>query len=368
MSDSQGVRPPHSPRRGRGAVSNPAGRFEKFETEACDDGWGGLEREIARAPRSVATEVTEERARTIIATNDSPDIPFDRSINPYRGCEHGCIYCFARPSHGYYGLSSGLDFETKIFAKTNAAERLEAALRRPGYLCEKIALGSNTDPYQPTERRLRITRSILEVMVRFRHPVSVVTKSHGIVRDLDLLRELAADGLASVYVSITTLDTELASSMEPRASTPERRLAAVERMAAAGVPCGVLFSPVIPGLNDHELESVLEAAAGAGASSAGYLVVRLPFEIKDLFREWLETHYPLRAGKVMSLIRSLRGGRLNDPRFGHRHRGTGRYAEMLKARFGVATRQHGLGGKGPRLSTELFRVPPDDGPQGRLFD
>ncbi len=368
MTDRSEERRPAAPRRGRGAVSNPEGRFERFETIACDDGWGGLEREFEEAPRSVATEVTEERARTIIATNDSPDIPFDRSINPYRGCEHGCIYCFARPSHAYYGLSAGLDFETKIFAKTNAAERLEAALRRPGYRCEKIALGSNTDPYQPTERKLGLTRSILEVMTRFRHPVSVVTKSYGVVRDLDLLEDLARDGLTCVFLSITTLDRELAATMEPRASMPERRLAAVRRLTAAGVPCGVLFSPVIPGLNDHELEDVLREAAGAGATHAGYLLVRLPHEIKTLFREWLETHYPLRAEKVLSLIRSLRGGRLNDPRFGHRHRGSGRHAEMLKTRFEVAARRHGLDGDRTALRTDLFRVPPEDGPQGRLFD
>jgi DNA repair photolyase len=358
---------PRGPRRGRGATGNPAGRFERFDVEPLDDGWGSLERELAERPQ-LETEVTERQARSIIATNDSPDVPFERSINPYQGCEHGCIYCFARPTHSYLGLSPGLDFESRIFAKPNAAELLEAALRRRSYSPAAIALGSNTDPYQPVERRLRITRSVLEVLSRFDHPLSIVTKSFTVVRDIDILGPMAGKNLARVYLSVTTLDDELARRMEPRASTPARRIEALRRLADAGVPCGLLFSPVVPALNDHELERVLEAATAAGAVASDWLLLRLPWEVASLFEQWLRANYPLRAERVLSRIRELRDGRLNDPRFALRHRGTGQQASVLEARFQLAARRLGLVRKLPPLETALFHVPDDTSPQGRLFD
>ncbi|HEX6852661.1 MAG TPA: PA0069 family radical SAM protein [Candidatus Polarisedimenticolaceae bacterium] len=339
----------------RGFTINPAGRFEvrRFEPDFPEG--------------DASTVVVEDRTRSILATNDSPDVPFDRSINPYRGCEHGCAYCFARPSHAYLGWSPGRDFETKILAKPRAADLLRRELAKPGYRCEPIALGTNTDPYQPLERKMRITRSVLEVLVEHRHPFSIVTKSAGVLRDLDLIAPMAREGMAKVFLSITTLDPELARRLEPRASAPRRRLEALRGLGSEGVPTGVLASPMIPGLNDHELERILEASAAAGASSAGYLLVRLPNEMKTLFVEWLGLHYPTKAGKVLALIREMRGGELNDPRFGERMRGRGPYADLLARRFEVACRRYGLRGREASLDTSRFRVPEPVGRQRRLF-
>lgn len=340
-------------RRGRGAVSNRSGRFEAFEREAFDDGWGTLEEPLER----LVTELTAERTRSIIATNDSPDIPFSQSINPYKGCEHGCIYCFARPTHAYLGLSPGQDFETRIVYKPDAPEVLRRQLGARGYRPRVIAIGANTDPYQPSERQLRLTRSIIEVMAETRHPFGLVTKSAGVLRDVDLLAPLAADGLVNVFVSVTTLEPSLARRMEPRAAAPHRRLAAIAELSSVGVPVGVLASPMIPALNDHELEAILEAAAGAGARSANYILVRLPLEIKELFAEWLETHFPDRADRVLSLIRQTRGGALYRSQFGTRMRGTGSYADLLARRYEVATRRLGLDAGLPDLDTTKFRRP-----------
>jgi DNA repair photolyase len=344
-------------------VRNVAGRFEPFEVVPFDDGWGGLEQPLPR----LETTFTPEASRTIITTNDSPDVPFARSINPYKGCEHGCVYCFARPTHAYLNLSPGLDFESRIFTKPHAARLLRDAMCRRGYRCEPIAVGTNTDPYQPGERRLRITREILELLAEFRHPVSIVTKSNLVLRDLDILATLAEQGLTAVFLSVTTLDRGLARCMEPRAPTPERRLQAVEALCRAGVPTGVLASPMIPGLNDSELERILGAAAAAGARSANYILVRLPHEVKQLFTEWLETHYPSKAKRVLGRLREMRGGRLNDPRFGNRMRGEGNHAELLQRRFEVTCRRLGLSREQPRLDCSRFRPPSRTGDQGRLF-
>jgi DNA repair photolyase len=370
--------------RGRGALSNRAGRFERFRVEPAEDAdprptqeeapapmdgqapMGGPEPDDEPAP--LRTTVTPERTRRIISTNDSPDLPFDRSINPYRGCEHGCVYCFARPTHAYLGLSPGLDFETRLFSKPDAARLLREELRRPGYRCATLALGANTDPYQPIERRLGITRSVLEVLAEHRHPVSVVTKSDLVLRDADILGAMARQRLAVVMISITTLDRRLARAMEARAPTPARRLEAIRALSQAGIPAGVLSSPMIPGLNDAELEAILAAAAGAGARSAGYVLLRLPHEIKDLFREWLETHEPLKAPRVLALLRSMRGGGLYDASFGARMRGEGPHAELLRQRYHVACRRHGLQTRAEPLDTSSFRVPPRAGDQGRLFE
>jgi DNA repair photolyase len=323
--------------KGRGATINPAGRFATHTSEAFDDGW---ERE--ELPDSIATEVRAELARSVISRNDSPDIPFEQSINPYRGCEHGCVYCYARPSHAYVDLSPGLDFETKIFYKQDAARLLREEIARPGYRCRTIMLGANTDPYQPVEKRLRVTRELLEVMLEARHPVAVITKGALVLRDLDLLRELAARNLVQVTVSVTTLDPELKRTLEPRTASPQARLRVVAELARAGVPVGVFAAPMIPAVNDAELESILEAAAAAGAKRAGYVLLRLPHEVKELFRAWLEQHLPLRAAHVMSLVQQARGGRDNDPNFGTRMRGTGPWAAMLRARFESACRRFGL--------------------------
>ena len=350
--------------KGRGAAANPAGRFAKDAREAgepppAEDGSPEL-------PRHPQTVVRLQQARTIISRNASPDIPFSQSINPFQGCEHGCIYCYARPSHAYLDLSPGLDFETRLFAKPNAAALLREELAKPGYRCELIALGANTDPYQPIEREYRITRSILEVMLECRHPVSIVTKSAGVLRDLDLLRDLARDGLVRVHVSVDTLDGELARTLEPRAAAPHRRLEAIRRLAEAGVPCGVFVAPVIPFVNDADMEKVLEAAAEAGADSAHFVILRLPNELKDLFRDWLLRHLPMRAAHVMARVQDMRGGRDNDPRFGSRMRGEGLYADLIAKRFAAACRRLGLGTKRePDLPTHLFRPPA--GPQGDLF-
>jgi DNA repair photolyase len=350
--------------RGRGARSNATGRYEAVARESFDDGWTPDDAE----PAPLRTEVSVERARRIITRNDSPDVGFSASINPYRGCEHGCIYCYARPAHAYMGLSPGLDFESRIFFKPDAAHLLTAELSRKGYCPELIHIGGNTDPYQPQERTLRVTRSVIEVLLRFQHPFSLITKSALVVRDLDLLAPAAAAGLTRVAISVTTLDRRLARSMEPRAATPERRLDAIRRLTAAGVPVTVMFAPAIPGLNDHELEAVLEAAAQAGASGAGYVTLRLPLEIKDLFREWLETDHPDRARRVMSLVRQMRGGKDYDMTWGKRMRGEGPIADLLSLRFNTARRRFGLDRDWPPLDVSRFRAPNGAGGQMDLFD
>ena len=349
---------------GRGARSNASGRYEADRREAYDDGW--TDQDEAAAP--LRTTLSPEHARTIIAKNTSPDVGFDRSINPYKGCEHGCIYCYARPSHAWMGLSPGLDFESRIFFKPDAARLLEQEFSKPRYVCRRIHIGGNTDPYQPVERETNSTRSILEVMQRFNHPFSIITKSVLIARDADILGDMGARGLASAFVSITTLDRKLARTMEPRASTPARRLEAISRLADAGCPVGVGFAPVIPGLNDHELEAVLEAAQKAGATSAMYVTLRLPLEIKDLFREWLADARPDRAARVMSLIRQTRGGKDYDPDWSQRMKGSGPVAELIATRFKAAARRYGLDAPRQALDLTQFRVPADARPQLDLFD
>ncbi|MHC6223229.1 PA0069 family radical SAM protein [Pseudomonas sp. X10] len=324
---------PITPIRGRGTSHNPQNRFASQQTQAFDDGW------YQEVPLTQGTEVRSETAKTIITRNSSPDLPFDRSVNPYRGCEHGCIYCYARPSHAYWDLSPGLDFETKLIAKTNAAEVLEQQLSKPGYACAPINLGSNTDPYQPIEREQQLTRRLLEVLLRYRHPVTIVTKGSLVLRDLDLLTELARQRLAAVMISLTTLDDELKRTLEPRAAAPKARLRAVRVLREAGVPVGVLCSPMIPMINDSELEHLLEAAKEAGAQSAAYMMLRLPLEVAPLFEQWLQDHYPQRAAHVLSLIRQSRGGELYDSRFGARMRGEGVFAELLAQRFSKAIRR-----------------------------
>ncbi|HSD60675.1 MAG TPA: PA0069 family radical SAM protein [Burkholderiales bacterium] len=350
-----------NPPRGRGATFNPEGRFSAEAREAFDDGWGDLPEE----PRQVPTTVSAETARSIISRNDSPDIPFTQSINPYRGCEHGCIYCYARPSHAYLSLSPGLDFETRLTAKVNAAELLRAELARPGYRCEPIALGANTDPYQPAEREWRITREVLEVLSECEHPLTITTKSALVERDLDLLAPMAEKRLARVYLSVATLDHELARKLEPRASAPRRRIEAIRRLALAGVPTGVFASPMIPALTDAQLETVLETAREAGAEDAGYTLLRLPHEVGELFKAWLERHYPLKAGHVMSLVRQMRGGAENDPAFGTRMRGEGVFADLLAQRFRVACERLGLNrDRRPGLNCGCFRRPASAGQLG----
>ena len=352
----------------RGATHAPQGRFEQEEREAFDDGWTP-EDEIT-SPRE--TTITEERARSIISKNDSPDVPFTHSINPYRGCEHGCIYCYARPSHSYLELSPGLDFETKLFAKTNAVELLRKELCARGYTPSPIALGANTDCYQPAERTYRLTRGILEVLAECNHPVTLVTKSALVERDLDLLAPMAKKNLVKVFVSIGSLDRSLARRLEPRAASPQRRVDTLRALSSAGVPCGVMVAPIVPALSDKSIEEVLEAAASAGAQSAAYIVMRLPHELKDLFRDWLAAHYPLRAEHVMSVVNQLRGGRDNDPRFGERMTGTGLFADLLGQRFAIACRRLGLDGRDqggrqpPHLDTTQFR-PPSAAGQLSLF-
>ncbi len=328
--------------RGRGARSNAVGRYERHTRVLVDDGWDDGWRDDDLVPPPLRTEVIRDATRTIIARNKSPDISFDQSINPYRGCEHGCIYCFARPTHAYLGMSPGADFESRLFAKPNAAELLAKELSAPGYVPKVIAMGTNTDPYQPIEKKMRITRSILEVLREFRHPVGIVTKSPLVLRDADILGEMAEQGLAKVALSITTLDRRLARVMEPRAGTPQRRLQAIKGLVEAGIPAGVMFAPVIPALNDGEMEAVLGAAVEMGALSAGYVLLRLPLEIKDLFREWLEASVPDRAKHVMSLIRQMRGGKDYDSKWHTRMKGTGPYAEMIARRFHMAVKRLGL--------------------------
>ncbi|HEY7608033.1 MAG TPA: PA0069 family radical SAM protein [Alphaproteobacteria bacterium] len=362
---------PSEARKGRGATVNPSGRFERYRREAFVDDWsdpgwtdgGGTE----YVPPPIRTEVAVDSTKTIIAYNNSPDIGFDRSINPYRGCEHGCVYCFARPTHSYFGLSAGLDFETKLFAKPEAAKLLEAELAAPKYVCQPIAMGTNTDPYQPVERSFKVTRSILEVLARCDHPVTIVTKSALVARDIDILAPMAKKNLVWVGVSVTTLDRELARRMEPRAATPARRLAAIRALSEAGVPVGVMVAPVIPAVTDHELEAILEAARDAGASSAGFIMLRLPHEIKDLWMEWLDVHAPLKKKRVLDLIRGMRKGKLNDGEFGSRFRPTGGYAGMVRQRFMIAARRLGLEREGRPLDCTLFQRPILPGQQLALF-
>ena len=352
------------PRKGRGAGSNESGRFETEKRMPFDDGWGSSEDEPAR----LATTLSVDATRTIIARNDSPDIGFDRSINPYRGCEHGCIYCYARPSHAYLGLSPGLDFETRIFYKPNAAALLRDELRKKGYVCRPIALGSNTDPYQPAERKLGVTRSILEVLREFHHPVTIVTKGALIQRDIDILSDMAREKLAVVTVSVTTLDRDLARTMEPRAATPERRIETIAALSKAGVPTGVLSAPMIPALNDREMEAILGRARDAGASVAGYTLLRLPLELKALFKEWLETHEPQKAAHVLSLVAQCHGGKIYDSAWSKRMVGGGPYAEMLAARFDRACRKLGYSPRSTHmLDTSRFRPPAQKGDQLALF-
>ena len=343
--------------KGRGATLNPAGRFAATTRQWVDDGWYQ-----ESVPDSIATEVRPEAARSIISHNDSPDIPFTQSINPYRGCEHGCVYCYARPSHAYVDLSPGIDFETRLFYKADAGRLLRAELARPGYRCQPIMLGANTDPYQPVEKRLGVTREILEVLLQTRHPVMIITKGTLVLRDLALLQELAAMNLVRVTVSLTTLDPELKRTLEPRAASPQARLRVISELARGGVPVSVLAAPLIPAVNDAELEQLLAAAAAAGATRAGYVLLRLPHEVKELFRAWLEQHMPLRAEHVMSLVQQARGGRDNDPRFGLRMRGTGPWAEMLRARFELARKRLGLNAeRSPELDTGRFCPPRGSG-------
>jgi DNA repair photolyase len=329
-------------RKGRGAVTNPAARFEGTVRDAFDDGWGSLA-DLADLP-PLPTTLLKDGARSAMAFNSSPDLGFDRSINPYRGCEHGCVYCYARPSHAYLGHSPGLDFETLLYFKPELPALLERELRRPGYVPRPVALGANTDPYQPVERTVRLTRGVLEVLERFGHPVTIVTKSAGVLRDLDILKRLAARNLVHVCLSVTTLDPDLARRMEPRAAAPARRIAAVAALAQAGIPAGVLAAPMIPGINDAELERILLAAAQAGATRAGYVLLRLPLEIAGMFEAWLRAHFPDRAARVLALVRETRAGALYDSRFGKRQTGTGPYADMLAQRFRTASARLGLAG------------------------
>ncbi len=359
---------PAPPSKGRGATFNPANRFRRDDREAFDDGWAGPASDEDDALPPLKTTVAIQAARTIIARNESPDIPFTQSINPYQGCEHGCIYCYARPSHAYLDLSPGLDFETKLFAKPNAAALLRAELARPGYVCDPIALGTNTDPYQPIEREWKVTRAILELLAACEHPFSIVTKSALVERDLDLIAPMALRDMVRVYVSVTTLDRELARKLEPRAASPQRRLQTVKTLSEAGVPVGVLVAPVIPQLNDHDLEAILEAASASGATDAGWILLRLPLEVAPLFREWLDTHYPLRAAHVMSLVQQLRGGRDNDPRFGSRMRGSGEFAWLLERRFNLAAKRLGLNRERAPLDRTRFRPPKANTQQAELFE
>jgi DNA repair photolyase len=349
-------------RRGRGAGVNPSGRFEPQSRIAYDDGWGTVD----ELP-PLKTTVTTERARTIITRNDSPDISFDRSINPYRGCEHGCSYCFARPTHAYMGLSPGLDFETRLFVKPNAAELLERELGAPSYQPRTIAMGTNTDPYQPIEREHRITRQVLEVLARTRHPVGIVTKSALVTRDIDILAPMAAEGLAKVAISVTTLDRRIARAMEPRASTPDKRLEAVRALSDAGIPTSVMLAPIVPAVTDSEIERILEAAHAYGAREAGYVLLRLPLEVSEIFRDFLLRTFPDRYRHVMNVLRSMRGGKDYDAEWGKRMRGAGPYAWQIGRRFEIAARRLGINKTRVRLSTDKFIRPTRGGVQLQLF-
>ena len=340
-------------RRGRGAATNPASRYDRQLAEAVDDGWG---RDEELPP--IRTTVEIDATRTILARNTSPDVPFDRSINPYRGCEHGCVYCFARPTHAHLGLSPGLDFETRLRAKPAAADLLRKALARPRYDVQPIAMGTNTDPYQPIEKDWRITRQILEVLWEHRHPVTITTKGALITRDLDLLGQMGRAGLARVTVSLTTLDNQVSRAMEPRAASPGRRIAMIRALDEAGVPTGVNLAPVVPGLTDHEIERLLDAAAAAGARSASWIALRLPLEVSPLFRDWLAREYPDRAARIMGRVRELHGGKDYDSAWHKRQRGEGVHAGLIARRFVIACRRAGLDRPAPPLRRDLFRVPP----------
>ena len=363
------IDPDRFARRGRGAVSTRAGRFEPRQLESVDDGWGTLAEALADplARRGPRTTITPEHPKTIIRSNDSPDVGFDRSINPYQGCEHGCIYCYARPTHTYLGLGAGLDFETKLFSKPDAASLLRRELSKPGYEPKTIVLGTNTDCYQPAERALRITRGLLEVLEETGHPIGVITKSRGVVRDGDVLARMAKRGLARVAVSVTTLDPALSRTLEPRAAPPSGRLDAIRALSEAGVPVMAMVAPIIPGVTDAEIEGILQAVAEAGARSAGRILLRLPQEVGGLFEEWLAEHRPLRARHVLDLVRQCRDGALSSSAFGTRMRGTGPYADLIHRRFEVAARRHGLDGPLPALDATQFRAPVLSGGQLRLF-
>ena len=339
-------------RKGRGALTNKAGRFESLRRDALDDGWGSLDEE----PPPLRTTVTKDASRSVIARNKSPDVHFDQSINPYRGCEHGCIYCFARPTHAWLGYSPGTDFESRLLYKPDVAKLLTGELAKRSYECSPIGLGTNTDPYQPIEKRLRCTRQILEVLSAYDHPVTIVTKSGLIERDIDLLAPMAERKLASVSISVTSLDRELSRKMEPRAAAPQRRIRTIERLTEAGIPTGVLVAPIIPALNDHEIEKILETVHIAGALSAGYSFIRLPLEIKDLFIEWLETHYPLKADHVLNRLRDLHNGKLYDATFSTRQTGTGVFSQLVSGRFRLAVKRLGFPGT-PALDRTQFRRP-----------
>ena len=360
------ARKPTAPIKGRGAASRVAGRFEQTVAVGEDDGWGSVYEDLGDDAPRPRTTVTEERARTIVSHNQSPDVGFSQSINPYRGCEHGCVYCFARPSHAFLELSPGLDFETKLFAKTNAVERLRAELAKPGHVPSPIALGINTDGWQPIERDYRLTRELLQVLSDTNHPVHIVTKSALVVRDLDLLADMARRRLVEVHLSITSLDNRLSAKLEPRAAAPHARLKTIRALADAGVPTGVLVAPVIPMITDMDLERILEACRDAGARSAGYVLLRLPHELKDIWREWLQLHFPERAAHVMSLVNQMRGGKDYESGFGTRMRGTGPFAQLVEQRFRKAYARSGFG-RLPPLDTTSFVPPRADSPQGSLF-
>jgi DNA repair photolyase len=350
-------------RRARGAISNQSGRFEAAERLEVSDGW-----DIEEERALFATKVEAEIAKSIITKNSSPDLPFDRSINPYRGCEHGCIYCFARPTHAYLGYSPGLDFETRLIAKMNAAELLDKELRKRGYAVAPIAIGTNTDPYQPIEKHYQLMRGCLQVLQRFQHPVAIVTKGTLIERDIDILSDMAADGLAQVGVSVTSLDNRISRLMEPRAPVPARRLALIERLSAAGIPVRIMMAPVIPGITDHEIERILGSGASAGAKAASWIALRLPLEVSELFQEWLAAHFPDRVNKVMKQLRDMHGGKPYDPEWGKRMRGEGHYAQMIAHRAALAMRRNGLSKALPSLNTDRFAVPFEAGNQLSLFD
>jgi DNA repair photolyase len=352
-------------RPGRGAPENRVPTRFGLAVREWDGDWLDALTQVDDGPPPLRTTVTVEKPKTILARNTSPDVSFDRSINPYRGCEHGCIYCFARPTHAYHDLSPGLDFESKLFAKPDAAKLLRAELGKRGYVPKPIAIGTNTDPYQPIEGKWRITRSVLEVLAETRHPVCITTKSDRVLRDVDLLGPMAAQGLVAISISVTSLTPGIHRTLEPRAPSARKRLAAVRALNDAGIPCNVIVAPVVPAITDHELESILEKAAEAGATGSNYIPVRLPHEIAPLFRAWLDEHYPDRAAKVMHLIQSMRGGRDNDPDWHTRMRGVGVYADLLAARFAKAIRRYGLDGERRELRTDLFRPP--EGAQMRLL-
>jgi len=362
------IRPNVAPRplvfKGRGTVSNTVGRFERLERVEIDDGWDNLDEEI----NPVKTEVIIDSTRTIINYVKSPDISFDRSINPYRGCEHGCTYCFARPTHTYLGYSAGLDFESRILIKPDAADLLRKELAKPSYSCAPIAMGTNTDPYQPLERKYKITRSILEVLAEYKHPVTIVTKNVLIERDIDILGPMAAEGLARVFVSVTTLNKDICRTLEPRAAAPHRRLEAIKALSDAGIPTGVMTAPILPVLTDTEMEAILEAASKAGAKYAGYVLLRLPLEVAPLFEEWLKEYFPLKAEHVMSIVRQSRGGKAYNSAFFERQKGTGLFADMIAQRFKLATRRLGLNLDRPSMNTTSFRPPRPPQPQMSLFE